>query len=353
MERTVGEVDRLGIEFGASWPAIERARTTSQEQLSLLTDGLSQLTNDDSSIVVFGSLARGEYTNGSDIDWTLLIDGQTYPEQASAADDVAAWVNTKFRGPGREGTFGSLAFSHQLVHLIGGKTDTNENLTQRILLLLESVPVGRSDAYTRVIRALLERYIAEDLGWSHSPTQLYVPRFLQNDIARYWRTVAVDFAYKRRKRQGEEWALKTVKLRLSRKLTYAAGLVACFRCTDLPEMYPGFNSFSIGERARIAVEEMISFLRQTPLDILAWAFLRFEIGEAATKLFRSYNRFLEILDSEERHHLAELTLEKAPGDTLFEEARQLGHEFQDALDDLFLPRSGGAYYELTRTYGVF
>jgi predicted nucleotidyltransferase len=30
---------------------------------------------DSEDAVVFGSLARGEFTAGSDIDWTLLVDG--------------------------------------------------------------------------------------------------------------------------------------------------------------------------------------------------------------------------------------------------------------------------------------
>jgi len=33
------------------------------------------LDSEDTSIVVSGSLARDEYTAGSDIDWTLLVDG--------------------------------------------------------------------------------------------------------------------------------------------------------------------------------------------------------------------------------------------------------------------------------------
>lgn len=281
------------------------------------------------------------------------MDGQTYPEHLAAADDASAWVREHFRGPGREGTFGSLSFSHELVHHIGGEADSNRNLTQRILLLLESVPIGRAEAYTRVVRALLERYISEDFGWSYSPRQSYVPRFLQNDIARYWRTVAVDCAYKRKERGGEGWALRTVKLRLSRKLTYAAGLVACFRCSMLRDLHPGFDQLPGAERARIAAEEMEAFLRKTPLEMLAWAYRHFELDESAAALFGSYDRFLGMMDSDERARLAALSLADAPGDPLFRTARELGDAFQDALDELFLPQSRGGFYKLTRTYGVF
>jgi hypothetical protein len=353
MKESASALRQLQQKLGLRWPAIARCRAASAARLDQLHHGLAQFTSEDASVVVFGSLARAEHTSGSDIDWTLLVDGQTFPELLAAADDASVWIRERFRGPGREGTFGSLSFSHELVHHIGGAADTNRNLTQRILLLLESLPIGRAEAYTRVVRALLERYISEDFGWSHSPRQSYVPRFLQNDIARYWRTVAVDFAYKRKERAGEGWALRTVKLRLSRKLTYAAGLVACFRCSLLRDLHPGFEQLPIAERARVAVEEMEAFLRSSPLEMLAWAYLHFGIEESAAALFGSYDRFLEMMDSDERNRLAGLSLAEAPSDALFRTARDLGDTFQDALDELFLPRSGGGFYELTRTYGVF
>jgi len=56
-----------------------------------------------------------------------------------------------------------MAFSHDIVHQIGGQSDTNKNTTQRILLLLESTPIGeRREAYDRVIRAVIDRYLDED-----------------------------------------------------------------------------------------------------------------------------------------------------------------------------------------------
>jgi hypothetical protein len=50
--------------------------------------------------------------------------------------------NLSAKEVGREGLFGSMAFSHDLVHQIGGEDDTNRNTTRRILLLLESKVIG-------------------------------------------------------------------------------------------------------------------------------------------------------------------------------------------------------------------
>jgi predicted nucleotidyltransferase len=354
-ERRASELDLLQERLGVRWSAIERAREEASRTRAVLEDGLGRFGTEDTSVVVFGSLARGETTSGSDVDWTLLVDGQAYPEQSSAANEMADWIDRQFRSPGREATFGGLAFSHDLINKIGGGGDTNRNLTQRILLLLESVPIGRGEAHTRVVRALLERYIHEDFGWLYSANPSQVPRFLQNDIARYWRTVAVDFAYKRHTRAGEGWALRTAKLRLSRKLTYAAGLVACFQCAYLGERYPGYADFPAPERARIVVDALEDFLQKTPLEMMAWAFLRFEtLTQHADDFFGSYDQFLALLDDERtRTALQGLKQEAAAEDEAFRNVRELGHRFQRALNEVFLPGDRSAFHELTRAYGVF
>ncbi|HEV2991737.1 MAG TPA: nucleotidyltransferase domain-containing protein [Candidatus Angelobacter sp.] len=55
--------------------AIERGRQLDE----ILSGEVSQpytYASDTASLVVFGSLARGEWTTGSDLDWTYLVDGQ-------------------------------------------------------------------------------------------------------------------------------------------------------------------------------------------------------------------------------------------------------------------------------------
>jgi predicted nucleotidyltransferase len=128
----------------------EAARKTQEELNQLLSKEIPGYTSDDTSLVVFGSLARGEWTSGSDLDWTYLIDGGANPDHLLIAQIIQRLLErneAKFRPPGPTGTFGNMAFSHDIIHQIGGQNDTNKNTTQRILLLLESCAIGkRSDA---------------------------------------------------------------------------------------------------------------------------------------------------------------------------------------------------------------
>ena len=60
----------------------------------------------DTIIVVSGSLAREEFTSGSDIDWTLPVDGSADPQHYDLTAKINKVVeNIAGKPTGAEGTF--------------------------------------------------------------------------------------------------------------------------------------------------------------------------------------------------------------------------------------------------------
>lgn len=347
-------VSRLEQSLGCAWPHLRDAKRRAEAKRRELRDALDGFASEDTSIVVSGSLARDEFTDGSDIDWTLLIDGLADPKHYDLCREIGKVVDAhSSKKPGPEGTFGAMVFSHDLIHQIGGEDDTNKNTTRRLLLLLESRTVGREEAYDRVARHVLSRYLLEDRGlWRGS--QYRVPRFLQNDVARYWRTMAVDFAYKLRDRAGKGWAIRNFKLRMSRKLIYISGLLACFQC-HLDQSDPQVGDlFRDPSRRKEVVEYFRQMLAATPLEMVAGVLLRYpHLADAARDIFEPYNEFLGILaDSEKRKRLDALSEEDSVSDEVYQSARRLTHRFRDGLLAFFFdPKS--ELDELTKNYGFF
>ena len=227
--------------------------------------------SDDLSLVVFGSLARGEWTSGSDVDWTLLIDGPVDSAHFQLASEISRTLEAlKLSKPGDTGTFGTIASSHDVVHHIGGLDDTNRNMTRRLLLLLESTAVVNPLIRSRVIRAVLDRYVVWGRGLaSRTAGGFRVPRFLLNDVVRFWRTVAVDYAAKKWEQADKKWALRNAKLRFTRKMTFVKGLLLCFDC----ELFPGHEPSSRQPGAPNAFEQQMvigceDLIEQTPIDLL-------------------------------------------------------------------------------------
>jgi hypothetical protein len=266
------------------------------------------------------------------VDWTLLVDGIANPKHLDVARETEGFLKSLgAREPGRAGIFGSLAFSHEIIHQIGGEDDTNSNTTKRILLVLESRPVGRRDAFDRVLNSVLSRYVAEDARFLQPSARFHVPRFLLNDFARYWRTMAVDFAHKRRTRAGQGAAIRNLKLRMSRKLIFVSGLLACFSGHILltaPEL-------SALIHAGHAPDEFVRHLRRvfskTPLEIVASMINNHKhLRPIGIRLFSAYELFIGALsDDEKRAHLESLRADAEDDDGVYRELRHASHEFRD------------------------
>ena len=347
--------EELRSSLKEDWSAIVQARRETESKRDVLRALCEDVElPENTAVVCFGSLARGEWTSGSDVDWTLLVDGMSDPDHFHAVQRMAtALRESGLRSPGPTGTFGQLSSSHQLIHHVGGMDDTNPNMTRRMLLLQESFgfPDANSIVLARVVRAVLERYIVSDPAVSAlGRPEWRVPRFLLNDFVRYWRTIAVDYATKKWERAGKGWALRNIKLRMSRKLLFAKGLLLCFSCEtgDHNETDPADGPGILKGIASHCFE----LARMSPLDVLCRALHEHADGDVARTVIGAYDRFLSTLHDEgQRKELEELDASTAPDSRLFREMREVSHDYSSGLEKLFFDSS--ELGPLTRKYGVF
>lgn len=166
--------------------------------------------------------------------------------------------------------------------------------------------------------------------------------------------MAVDFATKRRLREGRGWALRNFKLRMSRKLIFSAGLAACLSCALRPPDTRSRRRNSEADRSARTAEHLLQLAGMAPLDVVAWLALEFGAKPTAVRdLFGSYDAFLGIVGSEaKRNHLDSLGPDEAVSDSLFLATKDVGNGFQDGLTALFF-RTDKSLTDAALRYGVF
>lgn len=352
---------KLEQHLGTTFPTMQACYALSEKTLADLSEVVGNKLPAEASFVICGSLARKEYTDGSDLDWCLMIDGKADAGHRELERQLKKVLSDsgKFGEPNPTGAFGALVFGHEVIHCIGGMHDTNANLTRRLLLLLESVettPHSPLSPRLSLMRGILQRYFAEE---AHFPGKEFFPRFFLNDVVRYWRTIAVDYAAKISERGAAGWALRNAKLRFSRKLLYIAGLLLTYETRLFPksDLLPGsmeYPLFDFAQPELSSTEHCFHALQLTPLELLARACINLNLSKMhVTALFRDYDSFLEILaTTDKRDRLKKLTFDQSESNPIFQEVRTLGHEFQDSLNHLFLTPDT-ELGKLTLKYGVF
>ena len=350
MSSTIDVIER-GL--GAEWTAIRAARARTAAVLAQLDASVGDLHDANYSIIVTGSLGRGEATEGSDADWLLLIDGPSDPEHAILARTIRSRiVDVVGKNVGRTGTFGDIVASHELVHYIAGTRDSNENLTRRILLLSESRALTNPLLRERVIRNVLARYVIHDRSVQSRSGRQTVAHFLLNDIVRYWRTMTSDYASKMWERDREGWGIRNIKLRFSRKLLFLWGLLTCFSGdlfapADLYDVKNDDEYFSrLAELIRVQTDV-------PPLEFLACAVLQSEDDSVAEAIFSSYDHFLKVLsDPDARKKLEAVHFEDALDDPTYATLRDASHQFREGVTRLFFD-THPKLPKLIRDFGVF
>ena len=100
------QIEELEQKLNANWPAIRKAKDTTARQRKSLEEAFKGRVASDTTVVLFGSIARKEMTRGSDTDWILLVDGQAFPERVSLVLYDLTSVYFEGKGPAGLGTYG-------------------------------------------------------------------------------------------------------------------------------------------------------------------------------------------------------------------------------------------------------
>lgn len=302
--------------------AINISRTYSETKISSLRKKINNALGaspyaDKITVVTTGSYARREASAESDLDLYILFDSDKSPEALSEELKSLASIYSKeiSKSAGSSGTFGTevvVKFNDMLSN-IGGAGDTNASLTRRMLLLLEGEWLFGEERFADYRNLLISKYL------SQSDPANKVPRFLLNDVIRYYRTITTDFQHKVAE-GNKTWGLRNIKLRFSRKILYFSGLIAAAELTKTAPQ----------EREK-ALSQLLDL---PPLDRIK------NIGEKHSQtdeIFELYDYFLDILsDGQKRETLEALDRDKRDACPLFVDLKKKGRELDTALESWLL-----------------
>jgi hypothetical protein len=294
---------------------IDEAITFSNSKLFELRESLGALVPPEQLVVTCGSYARREASSASDMDYySILGDNAESMETPSWDPDLQTEIKNKVgKLPSAQGAFATNISERELLENYGGYNDSNATITRRMLYLLEGDYLTCPEKFRTLRRKIIERYV------DHTPGDHQLAFYLLNDIVRYWRTLAVDYADKTYgAEKPKPWAIRNIKLIFSRKLIYASGLFSVALTAD-----------RIKEDKIKILEEMFNF---TPLDRLK----QISGANVVEQLFQMYSFFLEQLaDNSIREHLDGLSLENGRTDPIFRRLKNEGHYFSRELMGVF------------------
>lgn len=288
---------------------IQAAETYSERVLGELREAVGKLSLPSNSILVtVGSLARREASPQSDLDYFLVLDGES--DRDILAEVNAAISGLGLRPPSPTGAFAKAINSIEFLDKIGGNSESNDDLTRRMLFLLESDWIHGQAKYEALFDGVIERYIRDGI------TQHQLARFFLNDLIRYYRTICVDFEYKTAT-AGKSWGDRNIKLMFSRKLLYFSGVLAAAATAQ------SACDFKRSELKRL--------LRMPPLRRVEDV-----CGQDAQRIMDRYDTFLRwMADERVRGLLKKTTAERGAQDEEFRTMKNAGHHFSWDLESVF------------------
>jgi predicted nucleotidyltransferase len=330
-------IDQLIAAAGGSYnlTTLEKAQRQAAGAVEDLREAYAHLPlDDDVGLVVIGSIGRHERTQGSDLDILILSERDSDDPRLLDIDialgKLAVERGFELSNPTGHPKFGIYKPS-KLAHEIGEDADSNTMMTVRMCLLLEAIAVGGDPCVAAARELLMETYLAKNNLRDGVP-----PRFLLNEVVRFWRTMAVDFEGKMRRRADQGWGLRNGKLRTVRKMLYASGLLPVLECERLS-----------ADLMRPFLDERLAL---RPADRVAAAFLQHGLIDDGARALQAYSDFLAIIDDpDDRDELDRMNRGARSGSALWERVQSNGRTLHASLTALLFDSELGP---TTREYAV-
>ncbi len=323
---------KLDIELPALKKAANDSEQTIEDYKSRFNEILGQQFLADheknTDVILLGSIARRESSSASDCDYYILQNGAP-PEITRKLIKTAENIRKEFsiEEPGGQGVFGKIVIAANLYESIGLEIDSNANMTRRILLLTESEPVTNGKTHEEVTNHILHRYCSDFLPPNHKKDHpVRVPRYLLNDLVRYWRTMAVDFGTKRWNTSRDQTNVRLAKLMVTRKILFAGPLATLLLVPKKVQKNEDLHRY------------LIKSLKPSPLAQLASTVnLLCDTSKDALKdLLINYDEFIKILSSEgERKILQSHGKGKGQQSETWDKCKKIGETIQKSLEIIF------------------
>lgn len=246
----------------------------------LATSGLADL-----SVFCAGSYARLEASEHSDIDLFFVYGTEEVVRKHKRTDELMMFASIieiakamNFPAFSNDGEYlKTFHCSDVLIHL-GSRDDDGLNLfTLRMLMLLESHCLLGDETFANVQGEVVRAYYRDYPD--HQDT--FQPRFLINDIGRFWKTLLLNYEHKRNQPTEDEIVknkqkVKNFKLKYSRMTTCFATIAALATMKNPSE------------------DDVLALVNQTPMDRLIQAAEKLpSIESRVESVLESYAWFIE------------------------------------------------------------
>lgn len=272
------------------------------------------------TIILMGSFGRLESSKLSDLDYCIVYERNIEP---SKKEEIRNFVESKIKEilDKKTSCFSDKAYE-DIISNIGGFNDKSKDFTSRILILLESIPLNNENLYWKVVGNLCKIYLEEYLR-----EQKY-PLFLTNEIIRFWRTMCIDYRWKKMETE-KTWGDRNIKLRFSRKLLCFSSILLLIL---LNKNFIDFRDFSNYVHCPPSIKLM------TIYNLISSNGLTNDdekILKIIEKILLGYNEFLENISNKDiRNSLKEMDFENRDSNHYYNDLKAKAKDFHTNLINL-------------------